>query len=246
MRLYEYFETIGLVFHKASYADISISALGGFIGILGIFLISEALFGHDIAVAIVPSMGASAVLLFAAPHAPFSQPWNVVAGHLLSAVIGVACWRWIPHLALAASVGVGLAIGAMYLARCLHPPGGATALAAVIGSAQLHALGFGYVLQPILFNVTVITLIAILFNSVFSWRRYPAQLPAKAEAVAAQADEYAPINHEDFVYALSQIDTIVDASEDDLLQIYRLATKRHREVDLRAAETQADRKNQKD
>jgi len=240
MRLHEFFETIGLVFYKTSYTDISISALGGVVGVLGIFLVSEALFGHDIAVTIVPSMGASAVLLFAAPHAPFSQPWNVVAGHLLSAVIGVACWSFIPHLAVAASVGVGLAIGAMYIARCLHPPGGATALAAVIGSAQLHALGFGYVLQPILFNVVVITLIAAVFNGLFSWRRYPAQMPVKARPVAAEAVEYAPINHEDFVYALSQIDTIVDVTEDDLLQIYRLATKRHREIILEAADDRAD------
>jgi len=236
MRPHEFFQAIGLVFYKTSYSDVSISALGGGVGILGIFLVSEALFGHEIAVTIVPSMGASAVLLFAAPHAPFSQPWNVVAGHLLSAVIGVACWRWIPHLAVAASVAVGLAIGAMYVARCLHPPGGATALAAVIGSAQLHALGFGYVLQPILFNVAVITLIAMAFNGLFKWRRYPAQLPVKAGPIAAEVVEYAPINHEDFVYALSQIDTIVDASEDDLLQIYRLATRRHREIDLEAAD----------
>jgi CBS domain-containing membrane protein len=244
MRLHEFFETIGLVSFKISYSDVLISALGGVVGILGIFLVSDTLFGHEIAVTIVPSMGASAVLLFAAPHAPFSQPWNVVAGHLLSAVIGVACWRYIPNLAIAASVGVGLAIGAMYLARCLHPPGGATALAAVIGSAQLHALGFGYVLQPILFNVAVITLVAVLFNGLFSWRRYPAQLHIKGRPDAAEAGEYAPINHEDFVYALSQIDTIVDATEDDLLQIYRLATKRHREIVLEAADAQAGQESQ--
>jgi CBS domain-containing membrane protein len=244
MRLHEFFETIGLVSFKVSYSDVLISTLGGVVGILGIFLVSDALFGHEIAVTIVPSMGASAVLLFAAPHAPFSQPWNVVAGHLLSAVIGVACWRLIPHLAIAASVGVGLAIGAMYLARCLHPPGGATALAAVIGSAQLHALGFGYVLQPILFNVVVITLVAVVFNGLFNWRRYPAQLHIKGRPDATEAGEYAPINHEDFVYALSQIDTIVDATEDDLLQIYRLATKRHREIIIKAADAQAGRESQ--
>jgi len=185
---------------------------------------------------IVPSMGASAVLLFAAPHAPFSQPWNVVAGHLLSAVIGVACWQWIPQITLAASAAVGLAVGAMYFTRSLHPPGGATALAAVIGSEELHGLGFGYVFQPILVNVVVILLVAILFNGLFKWRRYPAHLLSKTKPASSDADEYAPINHEDFVYALSQIDTIVDASEDDLLKIYQLATKRHRKTLLQAAD----------
>jgi CBS domain-containing membrane protein len=179
-------------------------------------------------VIIVPSMGASAVLLFAAPHAPFSQPWNVIAGHILSAVIGVACWRWIPDLTVAASAAVGLAIGVMYFARCIHPPGGATALAAVIGSNELHELGFGYVFQPILLNVAAILLIAVLFNGLFKWRRYPAQLHIRTQLASLEGGKYTPINHEDFVYALSQIDTIVDVTEDDLLKIYQLATKRHR------------------
>ena len=230
MRLHDFFETIGLSDYKASYNEILISALGGFLGILGIFMISQLLFDHEVTVMIVPSMGASAVLLFAAPHAPFSQPWNVMAGHILSAAIGVACWRWIPDLTVAASVGVGLAIAAMYFARCIHPPGGATALAAVIGSDQLHELGFGYVFQPILLNVAAILLIAILFNGLFKWRRYPARLHFKTKSTSSGVGKYTPINHEDFVYALSQIDTIVDVTEDDLLKIYQLATKRHQEV----------------
>jgi len=230
MSRHDLFETIGLSFYKAGNGEILISAIGGLVGILGILLVSEALFGHEVAVAIVPSMGASAVLLFAAPHAPFSQPWNLVAGHLLSAVIGVACWQWIPQATLAASAAVGLAIGAMYFARCLHPPGGATALAAVIGSGELHGLGFGYLFQPIFLNVMVIMLVALLFNGLFHWRRYPAYLHSKAQPANTQADGYAPINHEDFVYALSQIDTIVDATEDDLLKIYQLATKRHQQT----------------
>lgn len=230
MRLHDFFETIGLSDYKASYNEILISALGGFLGILGIFMISQLLFDHEVTVMIVPSMGASAVLLFAAPHAPFSQPWNVMAGHILSAAIGVACWRWIPDLSVAASVGVGLAIGAMYFARCIHPPGGATALAAVIGSNELHELGFGYVFQPILLNIAAILLIAVLFNGLFKWRRYPAQQHIKTQPTSLEAGKYTPINHEDFVYALSQIDTIVDVTEDDLLKIYQLATKRHQEV----------------
>jgi CBS domain-containing membrane protein len=230
MHVHNFFETIGLSDYKASYNEVLISALGGFLGILAIFMISQSLFDHEVTVVIVPSMGASVVLLFAAPHAPFSQPWNVMAGHILSAAIGVACWRWIPDLTVAASVGVGLAIGAMYLARCIHPPGGATALAAVIGSDQLHELGFGYVFQPILLNVVAILLIAMLFNGLFKWRRYPARLHFKAKSTSSEASNYTPINHEDFVYALSQIDTIVDVTEDDLLKIYQLATKRHQEV----------------
>ena len=230
MRLRTFLETIGLSEYRSACGDIAISAVGGFVGILVIFVSGRWLLDPATALLIVPSLGASAVLLFAAPKAPFSQPWNLVAGHLLSAVIGVACWRWIPELAIAASAAVGLAIGAMYLARCIHPPGGATALAAVIGSDQLRELGFAYVLQPILFDVAAILCVAILFNALFAWRRYPAGAAAEAKSAGMGGDKYQPINHEDFVYALSQIDTIVDASEDDLLKIYHLATRRHQET----------------
>ncbi len=230
MKLRRIFEYFGPAAQEIRVNEVLISALGGFAGILGILLASELLLGHEAAVAIVPSMGASAVLLFAAPHAPLSQPWNLVAGHLLSAAIGVACWRWIPEPAIAASAGVGLAIGAMYLGRCLHPPGGATALAAVIGSEQLHQLGFSYILQPILLNVVVILAVAVIFNGLFHWRRYPARMQAPAAEADSAETGYDPISHEDFVYALSQIDTIVDASEEDLLKIYRLATRRHRQA----------------
>ncbi len=222
---------IGLTEHKASYSEIMISAVGGFLGILAIFMITQTFLDPETAVMIVPSMGASAVLLFAAPHAPFSQPWNVVAGHILSAIVGVACWQWIPDLTVAASASVGLAIGVMYFARCTHPPGGATALVAVIGSNSLHELGFSYVFQPILLNVVAILLIALLFNGLFKWRRYPAQLHIKKQPTSLEASKPAPINHEDFVYALSQIATIVDVTEDDLQKIYQLATKQHQKID---------------
>lgn len=221
-----FLDMIGFSRHSANYPEKVISAVGGFLGIFGIMLASQWLLGPEIAVMIVPSMGASAVLLFAAPHAPFSQPWNVIGGHGISAIIGVACWQWIPDFTVAASAGVGLAIGAMYFARCIHPPGGATALAAVIGSEQLHDLGYAYAFEPILLNAVIILLVAIVFNSVFRWRRYPAHLHAREETVAPEFPGYAPIKHEDFVYALSQIDTFVDITEEDLLAIYELATQR--------------------
>jgi CBS-domain-containing membrane protein len=171
-------------------------------------------------------MGASAVLLFAAPHAPFSQPWNVIGGHSVSAIIGVACWQWIPDFTVAASASVGLAIGAMYFARCIHPPGGATALAAVIGSGQLHDLGYAYMYVPSLLNTVIILLVAIAFNGLFRWRRYPAHLHVREKLDKSEFPGYAPIKHEDFVYALSHIDTFVDITEEDLLAIYELATRR--------------------
>lgn len=224
MSLYEFLDMVGFSRHKINYREKVISTVGGFLGIFGIFMTSYWLLDPEIAVFIVPSMGASAVLLFAAPHVPFSQPWNVFGGHAVSAVIGVACWHWIPDYTVAASASVGLAIGAMYFLRCIHPPGGATALAAVIGSEKLHALGYSYEFEPILLNTITILLVAIAFNALFKWRRYPAYLPFQKTPAPPETPTYKPIKHEDFVYALSHIDTFVDINEEDLLKIYELAT----------------------
>ncbi len=232
MNFTAFLNLIGFSRHTLNYREKILSTVGGFLGIFAIFMTSYWLLDPQLAVFIVPSMGASAVLLFAAPHALFSQPWNVFAGHALSAVIGVACWHLIPNYTVAASASVGLSIGVMYLARCIHPPGGATALAAVIGSEKLHQLGYSYEFKPVLLNTITILIIAIVFNGLFKWRRYPAHLHLRTQTIEPViieqvAEKYGPINHEDFVYALSHIDTFVDIDEEDLIKIYNLATIRH-------------------
>ncbi len=233
MTLNDFADLIGFSRHKMVLKEKWISALGGFLGIFAIFMTAQWLLDPDVAVFIVPSMGASAVLLFASPHVPFAQPWNLVGGHAVSAIIGVACWHWIPDYFVAASASVGLAIGAMYFLRCIHPPGGATALAAVIGSEKLHHLGYSYEVAPIMLNTLTILAVAIGFNFLFRWRRYPAHLNAfleRKKAVKQEIQEPEPIDHADFVYALSHLDTLVDISEDELLEIYAIATRRHSAV----------------
>jgi CBS domain-containing membrane protein len=224
-------EFLGIELAHVSHTERLVSALGGFAGIVSILLITGHFVGSAGAL-IVASMGASAVLLFAVPHGALAQPWPVFGGHLISAVIGVSCARVIPQPFLAASLAVGIAIGVMYYLRCIHPPGGATALSAVVGGASVHALGYQYVITPVLLNVLVILGVALLFNYPFAWRRYPAALAVgrapPAGGAAAQA-HYSPIAHEDLVYALSEIDSFVDISEDDLLRIYALATGKGRE-----------------
>jgi CBS domain-containing membrane protein len=101
------------------------------------------------------------VLLFAVPHRPLSQPWALVGGHMVSAVIGVACASLDTALFIASALAVALASGAMYDLRCIHPPGGATAVA---GGESVHARGFHYLVTPVLINVSIILLVAIVFN----------------------------------------------------------------------------------
>ena len=79
----------------------------------------------------------------------------------------------------------------MYYTRCIHPPGGATALAAVIGGPNIHALGYQYTLTPIAINTAIILLVGLLFNALFHWRRYPAFLLSKETEKDYTNSEYA-------------------------------------------------------
>ena len=220
-------ELLGIEADHVSHREKILSAAGGFAGILATIVLCGYFLDIRDAVLIVPSMGASAVLLFAAPHSPLTQPWSLVGGHLISAFVGVSCALLIPSTAMAGAAAVGLAIWAMYYARCIHPPGGATALAAVIGGSSVSALGYQFLLTPVLINVLVILLVAVLFNGLFRWRRYPAHWSIESDRSARVRDDgYEPIEHADLVYALSQIDSFIDVSEEDLLRIYDLATGR--------------------
>ena len=205
-----------------------ISAAGGLFGILAVLWASHFLPGGHGGVFAVASMGASAVLLFAVPHSALAQPWPVFGGHVVSALIGVTCARWLSgEPMLAASLAVALSIAAMYSLRCLHPPGGATALYAVFGGETVHALGYGYLLSPVLLNVVVLLAVAVIFNYPFAWRRYPqawfGRLCEPTDPDIPGTSEKCMIPHSDLVYALSQIDTFVDVSEEDLQRIYALA-----------------------
>ena len=202
-----------------------VSALGGLIAILTLFVVSGWLLGAQAALTVVASSGASPVLLFSQPHGSLSQRWTVFGGHVVSALIGVTCAQWLDDPFLAGALAVGLAIAAMHLLRCLHPPGGATALVSVIGGPAITGLGYGFVLAPVALNATLLVLLAVLLNAPFAWRRYPAHLNRWRRS-SASVEEKPAIRHEDFVYALSQLDTYVDVSEDDLLRIYALATGR--------------------
>ena len=145
--------------------------LGAFAGIAAVVLLVELFPGLQLLV--IGSFGASAVLLFAAPRAPFSQPRNLLGGHLISAVVGVACFRYLPDLLfIQASAAVATAIALMMLTRTVHPPGGATALIAVIGPEALHSMGWAYVF-PVLVGALALLLVALVSNNLLEAGSYP-------------------------------------------------------------------------
>jgi CBS domain-containing membrane protein len=143
------------------------SVAGAALGILVTGLLCRWL-GQDASPWLVAPIGASAVLVFAAPFSPLAQPWSVVGGNTVSALIGTACAVLVPDTAVAAALAVSLAIGAMILLRCLHPPGGATALLVVL----THSTTWSFVAFPVFANSLLLVLVGIAYNS-FIGRSYP-------------------------------------------------------------------------
>jgi len=150
------------------------SWLGAALGIAACALLSAAVFEPLETTLLIGSFGASAVLVYAAIRSPLAQPRNLLGGHVLSALVGVACWKLFGETPwVAAALGVSLAIAAMLLTRTLHPPGGATALIAVIGGPKIHALGFLYALVPAGLGALVLLAVALVVNNLGRARKYP-------------------------------------------------------------------------
>lgn len=117
-------------------------------------------------------MGASAVLLFGVPGSPLAQPWPMLGGNVISAVVGIACAKWIPDALFAAPVAVAAAVGIMLALRCLHPPGGAVALLTATGGPAMQDAGWAFVISPVGVNSALLLLAAVAFNNL-AGRRYP-------------------------------------------------------------------------
>lgn len=157
-----------------SLAEIGWSWVGAFLGIAAVASLNYKILENSDLVLIIGSFGASAVLIYGAIKSPLAQPRNLLGGHIFSAVIGVACYQLLgSHMWLAASVAVATAIAFMHATKTLHPPGGATALIAVIGSAKIHNLGYLYVLMPVGLGAVIMLLVALLVNNIPRSRRYP-------------------------------------------------------------------------
>jgi CBS-domain-containing membrane protein len=150
------------------------SFLGSFIGIGTLaYLQSRSLEQPDV-VYLIGSFGASSVLVYGIIQSPLAQPRNLVGGHLVSAIIGVTVAKFAPNvLWIAAPLAVSASIVLMQITKTLHPPGGATALIAVVGSAKVKALGYWYVLCPVLTGSLILLATALIFNNMTSNRYYP-------------------------------------------------------------------------
>lgn len=232
---------VGFLFPRqvtVSHREQILSGIVGFVAIALTTWVSERQIGPDVFPFMLASMGASTVLLMGAPHSPLSQPWSFVGGHLVSGAIGISCAQLVPDFHLAAGLAVGLAIVAMFYTRCLHPPGGATALLAVVGDQRVHALGYHLLLTPLLINVSILLATALLLNRLVPKRRYPASLslPGKTEHTPGRPGAKLSFSEADLQAALRDMNGYIDVTSEDLAQIYSLANvhaQRRRFADVR-------------
>lgn len=201
---------------STSHREKLVSALGTTLALILLYGVTHLVMA-EAALWVTGSMGASAVLVFAMPHGTLSQPWSVIGGHVLSAAFGVACVQWLPPGFWLAALAVGGSVVIMMYARCLHPPGSATAMIVVLGGPQITEAGFAFVVYPILLDVLVIVLFAVAFNALFDGRRYPLPL------VRHQVSRAPGIAPEDFEHALKQMNAYMDIEFDDLLRLVELA-----------------------
>ena len=158
-----------------SLKEVLVSWVGAFLGIFAVGCLGHLvhLEQKDI-LFLIGSFGASAVLLYGTPGVPLAQPRNLMSGHILSAFTRVLMHGWIAEpLYLSGALSVANAIAVMHLTKTTHPPGGATALIAVIGSERVHQLGFLFVFSPVALGAKIMLLVALIVNNLTNFRRYP-------------------------------------------------------------------------
>ena len=188
--------------------------------ILGLGLLIRVIPHGQVPLLVVVSMAASTVLLFAVPHSPMAQPWNLVIGHGIS---GLAAWcvvYLVNDVVVASAIAVGVAILLMHLLNALHPPGAATALGLVLNGVQFRAMGGAAVIVIVMVNVFAMLALALLINNLLPGRRYPMPHP---QTVRMPQPPPVGIVASDIQQALKDMDGVIDASEDDLLKIYERA-----------------------
>ncbi|MBE7176343.1 MAG: HPP family protein [Mucilaginibacter polytrichastri] len=150
------------------------SFTGAFAGIALIAFLQSHFLPATENIFLIGSFGASGVLIYGAIQSPLAQPRNLVGGHVLSAFIGVTVYKVCPDIVwLNAPLAVSLSIIGMQFSKTMHPPGGATALIAVTGADKIKALGYGYVISPVLTGTLILLITALVFNNLTPHRRYP-------------------------------------------------------------------------
>jgi CBS domain-containing membrane protein len=203
------------------------SALAAFVAILLVGYVSSIFVSGIGLPVLVASMGASAVLLFAISHSPLSQPWPLIGGNIIPALIAVTCGKLVPDLIFAAAISVALSLFVMQFLRCLHPPGGALALLPLLGGASVHELGYRFVLEPVGLNLLILLVLGFVINNLLPGRHYPLSATPVSKDMHKHEDpgslDRLGVSHDDVHNALKQMNTFLDVSEEDLNTVFKMA-----------------------
>lgn len=199
----------------ATWRERALGALAALFGIGITAWISGMLVPNaGILLLIAGPIGASAVLVFIVPSSPLAQPWPVIGGNVVSALCGILVAQWLGATPFAAGVAVGAAILGMSVARCLHPPGGGSALLGVLGGDAVLSHGLSFALVPVGLNAALLVLSGILCLRL-TGARYPNRAalapPAATSAAAAPSFVAADIDG-----ALADMGQSFDVSREDL------------------------------
>ena len=147
------------------------ACLGAFIGLMLVLTIAKYLGElNGVEEWLMASLGASALLVFALPQSPMAQPWAVIAGNTLSALVGISINHWINQPLLAMPIAAMLSIMGMFILRCLHPPAAAVALIAVLSKT----MGFRYAFFPVLVDSVLLVLAGAAYSNL-TGKSYPNQ-----------------------------------------------------------------------
>ncbi len=224
MKIHQFFRFITVDPVNLSIKGKLLSVISSFVAILVAAWVTQQ-FSNSVAhPIIVASMGASAVILFILPGSPLAQPWPLVGGQMLSAVIGIACAQMIANTVLASGCAVGGSIFAMLLLRCLHPPGAATALTPVMAADPGNLMNYSFVLMPVGINVMIMLVMAIFINRWVLRYQYPS-IPHQADnkkhqhSASIQPAQRAGISEQDLQQALENMDMFMDVSTGDLSKL---------------------------
>ena len=141
-----------------SWAERFRSCIGALVGLM-LVITSAKVLGELVGVEewLMASLGASALLVFVLPGSPMAQPWAVIAGNTISALIGIAVGIVVKEPLLAMPIAASASILGMFVMRCLHPPAAAVALIVVLG----HVTHFRYALFPVMVDSILLVMISL-------------------------------------------------------------------------------------
>lgn len=208
----------GATFRSRLIASVGIMLCVAFTGVVSAWLYDHT--SHY--VFLIAPVGASAILLFVVPSSPMAQPWAIVGGNTISALVGVAVFHLVKEPLLAAGLAVALSVLAMSVARAMHPPGGAIALTAVIGGHTITEAGFLFPFVPVALDSALVVLFGIVFHKVLH-RPYPHTIPVvnQHQTQDTPTQMRGGPTSADIDAALSEMQESFDITRDDLEVLLR-------------------------